>query len=38
MTQKQKHEGHEGLTKLLMGILRETFVSFVVKGFDLENS
>jgi len=30
---KQKHEGHEGLTKLPTNILRETFVSFVVKGF-----
>ena len=37
MSQKHKHEGHEGFTKVLIGILRETFVSFVLKGFDSEN-
>ena len=38
MSQKQEHEEHEGFTKALIEILRETFVSFVVKGLDLENS
>jgi len=38
MSQKQKHEGHKDFTKPPTAILRETFVSFVLKGFDLENS